>query len=135
MLLRPRPLAALAAVLCLAGCGPPKPVTPGHYTLKPTASCLTKSGLRVAKSMRDIIASTAPAGALSSSRDGKSFVIAFGNTEEDAIILVKGYERVAPTRQARRRLHSLLDREGNALIYWHTEPTDAQSKAVRSCLS
>jgi len=125
----------LAAVLRLAGCGPPKARTPGHYTLKPTAACLRKAGLHVAVNSPslDFVSGSAPAGALSSARDGKGFVIAFGNTEEDAIILVKGYRRVAKPR-ARRRLHSLLDREGNAVIYWRTEPTAAQSEVVRSCL-
>jgi hypothetical protein len=136
VLVRPRPLLALAAVLCLAGCGPPKARTPGHYTLKPTASCLRKSGLHVAvnPASLDFISGTAPAGALRSSRDGKVFVIAFGNSQQDANILVAGYRRSAPNKLERRRLRSLLDLEGNAVIYWHTEPTASQADAVRSCL-
>ena len=136
MLLRPRPLAALVAVLCLAGCGPPKATTPGHYTLKPTAACLRKAGLHVAVNppSLDFVTSSAPAGALSSSRDGKLFTIAFGNTQDDAKLLVEGYRRAAPNRLARRRLGSLLDQEGNALVYWGTEPDAAQATDVRGCL-
>ena len=135
MLARSRLPPALVVLFCLAGCGPPQAVKPGHYTLKATAACLKTINLKVAQGPNavDFISATAPAGALRSSRDGKGFVIAFGNTEEDAIILVKGYRRVAKPR-ARRRLHSLLDREGNAVIYWRTEPTAAQSEVVRSCL-
>ena len=130
MLLRPRPLAALAAVLCLAGCGPPKARIAGHYTLKPTAACLRKAGLHVA-----INPPSAPEGALSSARDRKIFTIAFGNTQDDANILVAGYRRSATSKLARRRLRSLLDLEGNAVIYWHTEPTAGQAEGVRGCLS
>ena len=136
MLLRPRPLAALAAVLCLAGCGPPKAVTPGHYTLKPTAACLRKAGLHVAVNppSLDFVTSSAPAGALASARDGKVFTIAFGNTQDDANILVAGYRRSAGNKLEKRRLHSLLDLEGNAVVYWHTEPTASEAEGVRGCL-
>ena len=137
MLVRPRLLLALAAVLCLAACGPPKARTPGHYSLKPTAACLKKSGLHVAVNPDnlDFISSTAPAGALISSRDGKTFTIAFGNSQKDSKILVEGYRRSASNRLERRRLRSLLDLEGNAVIYWHTEPTAPQADVVRGCLA
>jgi hypothetical protein len=136
VLVRPRLPLTLVALLCLAGCGPPKASTPGHYTLGPTADCLEKSGLEVAKNPPDLdfVTGTAPAGALRSVRSGKRFFIAFGNTEADATIIVKGYQRAAPNKRARRRLRSLLDREGNAVIYWTTEPNAEQSTAVRSCL-
>jgi hypothetical protein len=134
---RPRSLPALAAVVCLAGCGPPKAVTPGHYSLKPTAGCLRKAGLHVAVNSPalDFVSSSAPAGALSSVKDRKKLVIAFGNTQDDASILVAGYRRSASNKLERRRLHSLLDLEGNAVIYWHTEPTAPEADAIRGCLS
>jgi hypothetical protein len=137
VLLRPRPLAALAAVLCLAGCGPPKARIAGHYSVKPTASCLRKAGLQVAVNSPglDFVTTSAPAGALSSARDGKVFTIAFGNTQDDANILVAGYRRSATSKLERRRLRSLLDLEGNAVVYWHTEPTASEADAVRGCLS
>jgi hypothetical protein len=136
VLVRPRLPLALVALLCLAGCGPPKAATPGHYTLGQTADCLRKSGLEVAENPPDLdfVTGTAPAGALRSARDGKRFLIAFGNTEADATIIVKGYQRAAEDKRTRRRLRSLLDREGNAVIYWNTEPNAGQSTAVRSCL-
>jgi hypothetical protein len=137
VLLRPRPLAALVAVLCLAGCGPPKARTPGHYTLKPTAACLKKAGLHVAVDppSLDFVTSSAPAGALGSSRDGKVFTIGFGNSQADANILVAGYRRSAGNKLEQRRLRSLLDLEGNAVIYWHTEPTASEAEGVRGCLT
>jgi hypothetical protein len=133
---RPRPLLALVAVVCLAGCGPPKARIVGHYTLKPTADCLRKAGLHVAVNAPglDFVTSSAPAGALSSARDGKVFTIAFGNTQDDANILVAGYRRSASNKLERRRLRSLLDLEGNAVVYWHTEPTATEADAVRACL-
>jgi hypothetical protein len=131
------PLPALAAVVCLAACGPPKARTPGHYTLKPTADCLRKAGLHVAVNSPslDFVSSSAPAGALSSVKDRKPFTIAFGNTRDDATILVAGYRRSASSSLERRRLRSLLDLEGNAVVYWHTEPTASEANAVRGCLS
>jgi hypothetical protein len=68
-------------------------------------------------------------------RAGKGFKIAFGNTQKDANILVAGYRRSASSNLARRRLRSLLDLEGNAVIYWQTEPTAPEADAVRGCLS
>ena len=137
MLLRPRPLAALAAVLCLAGCGPPKARVAGHYSLKATAACLRKAELHVAVNppSLDFVTSSAPAGALASERDGKVFTIAFGNSQDDANILVAGYRRSAGNKLEKRRLRSLLDLEGNAVIYWHTEPTAAEAADVRGCLT
>ena len=137
MLVRLRPLLTLAAVVCFAACGPPKARTVGHYTLKATASCLKKSGLHVAVNPPniDFVSGTATQGALISSRDKKAFTIAFGNSQEDSKILVEGYKRSASNRLERRRLRSLLDLEGNAVVYWHTEPTASQADAVRGCLS
>lgn len=127
---------ALAAVLLVAGCGPPKAAKPGFFDLGSTASCLRDEGLEVRKNPRDLdfVSATAPAGALRSALGGTAFVIGFGDSVEDAELLVKGYQRSASTRQARKRLRSLLDREGNAVIYWHKEPTGAQSTTVISCL-
>ena len=104
--------------------------------MKPTAACLRKSGLHVAVNSPslDFVSGSAPAGALSSVRDRKAFIIAFGNTQDDANILVAGYRRSASNKLERRRLKSLLDLEGNAVIYWQTEPTVSQATAVRSCL-
>jgi hypothetical protein len=129
-------LLAPVALLCLAGCGPPKAQTPGHYALKPTAGCLRKSGLKVVLSAPpdDLVAQSAPAGALRSSLHRKRFLVLFGNTQSDSKLEVEGYRRAAPTPRARRRLGSLLDLEGNALIYWGTEPTAGQADAVRGCL-
>jgi hypothetical protein len=137
VLVRLRLLLALAAAVCLAACGPPKARTPGHYTLKVTAACLKKSGLKVAVNPAniDFVSGSAPEGALISSRDKKTFTIAFGNSREDSKILVEGYKRSASNKLERRRLRSLLDLEGNAVIYWHTEPTAPQADAVRACLS
>jgi hypothetical protein len=129
-------LLAPVALLCLAGCGPPKAQTPGHYSLKGTADCLRKSGLKVVPNAPadDLVAQSAPAGALRSSLHGKGFLVLFGNTQNDSKLEQEGYRRAAPTPRARRRLHSLLDLEGNALIYWATEPTASQADAVRGCL-
>ena len=127
---------AVAAALLVAGCGPPKAATPGFYDLGSTARCLRDQGLEVRENPPglDLVSSTAPAGALTSSQSGARFTIAFGDSVSDAELLVKGYERTATTPHQLKRLHSLLDREGNAVIYWQKEPTAAQSGAVRSCL-
>ena len=127
---------ALAAALLVAGCGPPKAAKPGFYDLGSTAKCLRDEGLEVRENPRDLdfVTATAPAGALSSAQSGTRFTIAFGDSVDDALLLVRGYERSASTRFERKRLHSLLDREGNAVVYWRKEPTGAQSASVLSCL-
>jgi hypothetical protein len=129
-------LLALAAALCVAGCGPPKARQPGIYTLRATQKCLTDAGLHVVANPPDIdfVSGSAPNGALRSSRDGKGFTIAFGNTREDSDLLERGYLRSATTAHARKRLRSLLDLEGTAVVYWDTEPTAAEKDFVRACL-
>jgi hypothetical protein len=130
------PLLALAAALCFAGCGPPKARTPGIYTLAATKTCLTKAGLQVAANPPDLdfVTATAPNGALRSSRDRKPFTVAFGNTRDDSDLLVRGYRRSAKKPIERKRLNSLLDLEGNAVVFWQTEPTGAEKDFVRGCL-
>ncbi len=135
MLARGTLLLALAAALGLAGCGPPKGATPGVFTLAATKKCLTKSGLRVAANPPDLdfVTKSAPNGALRTEKDGKTFTIAFGNTRDDSALLVEGYERAATTH-GRKRLNSLLDLEGNAVVFWLTEPTAPEKDFVRACL-
>ena len=136
MLARGTLLLALAAALGLAGCGPPKGRTPGVFTLAATKKCLTKAGLRVAANPPDLdfVTQSAPNGALRSSKDAKTFTIAFGNTRDDADLLEHGYLRSARTPFQRKRLHSLLDLEGNSIVYWQAEPTAAEKDFVRGCL-
>jgi hypothetical protein len=129
-------LLALVGALALAGCGPPKAHKAGVYTLSATKKCLEQAGSRVATGAApgDFVSDSAPNGALRSSRDAKGFTIAFGNTREDSDLLVRGYRRAASTPLERKRLGSLLDLEGNAVVYWQTEPTAAEKDFVRGCL-
>jgi hypothetical protein len=128
--------AALAVALCVAGCGPPRAAKPGFFDLGSTARCLDDAGLTVRKNPDDLdfVSRTAPDGALISEQSGTVFTIAFGESQEDALLLVNGYKRSARSAHERKRLDSLLDREGNAVVYWHKEPTPAQASSVRSCL-
>jgi hypothetical protein len=129
-------LLALAVALAVAGCGPPKARTPGVYTLRATKKCLTKAGLKVVANSPDLdfVTASAPNGALRSTYDEKRFTIAFGNTRDDSALLVQGYRRSAKGPQGRKRLRSLLDLEGNAVVFWLTEPTAAEKNFVRACL-
>jgi hypothetical protein len=129
-------LLALSAAVALTGCGPPKGRTPGIYTLSATKRCLTKAGLRVAANPPDLdfVTASAPNGALRSTKNAKTFKIAFGNTRDDSDLLVKGYQRSAKGPLGRKRLNSLLDLEGNAVVFWLTEPTAPEKDFVRACL-
>ena len=136
MLARRTLLLALVAALALAGCGPPKARTPGIYSLRATTKCLTKAGLKVVANPPDLdfVTATAPNGAIRSTYDQKRFTIAFGNTRDDSVLLQKGYKRSQTTAHGRKRLNSLLDLEGNAVVLWQTEPTAPEKDFVRACL-
>jgi hypothetical protein len=125
-------VALLAALLVAAGCGTPPPPKKDVYSLGPTRKCLVRAGVHVTTRVKDFVASTAPAGALQGVVRRKPFTISFGDTKEQARRMAAAYRRLTNNK---KRLRSLLDPEGNAVILWTTEPLPRDADLVRACLS
>lgn len=136
MYLRRLPL--LGLVVLLVACGPGSGPPDDFYEVDPTSDCLKDSGFRISTAPKDIgfITLTAPAGGFRAylPGDNNSLTIAFGNTKEEAQQMVKAFEAQARTRHQRRRLRSLMEGQGNAVLVWISEPELKDAELVRSCL-
>ena len=138
MLLRRTSPLALGLVALLAACGPTQGPPDDFYEVEPTRECLQDEGFRITTDPDEVglITLAAPAGGFLAVYPGGAnrLTIAFGNTKEEAQQLVEAFEAQAQTRQERRRLRSLLEGQGNAVLVWISEPTDADRELVRGCL-
>jgi hypothetical protein len=137
LLRRTLPL-ALGLVALLAACGPTQGPPDDFYEVEPTRKCLADAGFRVTTDPDEIgfITLTAPAGGFRAYHPGgdNSLTIAFGNTKEEAQQIVRAFQAQARTRQERRRLRTLLEGQGNAVLVWISEPSDEDREVVRGCL-
>jgi hypothetical protein len=115
---------ALAAV----GCGGKK-----TYSLESTRACLVEDGLKpVAPRRRDVVAQSAPGGALRVVFDRHNEVtISFGADEPEAQRLVLGYQRFAGKNIG---LADVLRPQRNAVLLWEAHPDDQDAARVGSCL-
>jgi hypothetical protein len=138
VLLRRKRLLALGLVAFLAACGPTQGPPDDFYEVEPTRDCLEDGGFRISTDPDEIgfITETAPAGGFRAYLPGgkNSLTIAFGNTREEAQQMVRAFQAAARTRQERRRLRTLLEGQGNTVLVWISEPTDADREVVRGCL-
>jgi hypothetical protein len=131
-------LLALGLVGLLAACGPAQGPPDDFYEVGSTRDCLKDAGFRITTSQKEVgfITWTAPAGGFRAyvPRGRKSLTIAFGNTKEEAQQMVRAFQAQARTSRERRRLRSLLEGQGNAVLVWITEPTLEEQELVRGCL-
>ncbi len=138
MLFRPRLLLTLGLVALLAACGPTQGPPDDFYEVEPTRDCLKEAGFRISEDPADVglITFAAPAGGfLAVYPGGKNrLTIAFGNTREEAQQIVRAFQAQATTAQQKRRLRTLLEGQGNAVLVWINEPTEADRELVRGCL-
>jgi hypothetical protein len=129
---------ALGLVALLAACGPTTGPPDDFYEVDPTRDCLEDAGFRITTDPEEIgfITLTAPAGGFRAYLPGgkNSLTIAFGNTKEEAQQMVKAFQAQARTRQQRRRLRSLMEGQGNAVLVWINEPALTDAELVRGCL-
>jgi hypothetical protein len=129
---------ALGLVALLASCGPTQGPPDDFYELDPTRACLEDAGFRITTDPDEIglITLTAPAGGfLAVYPGGKNrLTIAFGNTKEEAQQMVRAFQAQSTTQQERRRLRTLLEGQGNAVLVWISEPSDEDRELVRGCL-
>jgi hypothetical protein len=128
----------LVLVALLAACGPTQGPPDDFYEVEPTRDCLKDAGFRITTERDEIgfITETAPAGGFRAylPDEKNSLTIAFGNTNEEAQQMVRAFQAAARTEQERRRLRSLLEGQGNAVLVWISEPTLADQELVRGCL-
>jgi hypothetical protein len=124
--------------LVLAACGPTSGAPDDFYEVDPTRDCLKDAGFRISTAPADVgfITETAPAGGFRAYLPGdkNSLTIAFGNTKEEAQQMVRAFQAQAHTRHERRRLRSLLEGQGNAVLVWISEPRLQDAELVRGCL-
>jgi hypothetical protein len=129
---------ALGLVALLAACGPTQGPPDDFYELEPTRECLEDAGFRITTDPDEVglITLTAPAGGfLAVYPGGKNrLTIAFGNTKEEAQQMVRAFQAQAATPQQRRRLRTLLEGQGNAVLVWISEPSEEDRELVRGCL-
>jgi hypothetical protein len=125
-------------VLVLVACGPPE-VKDDFYSAEDTRECLEDEGFRVTTSDEEVgvITAAATGGGFRAyiPGGGNSLTIAFGNTKEEAQQMVKAFENATRTRHERRRLGSLLEGQGNAVLVWITEAPESDKERVRDCLT
>jgi hypothetical protein len=138
LLRRTLPL-ALGLVALIAACGPTQGPPDDFYEVDATRECLKDAGFRITTDPEEIglITLTAPAGGFRAYLPGggkNSLTIAFGNTKEEAQQIVRAFQAQAQTPHQRRRLRTLLEGQGNAVLVWISEPTDEDRELVRGCL-
>jgi hypothetical protein len=129
---------ALGLVVLLAACGPTQGPPDDFYEVEPTRDCLEDGGFRITTNSREVglITETASGGGFRAYHAGNknSLTIAFGNTKEEAQQIVRAFQAQSRTEQQRRRLRTLLEGQGNAVLVWISEPTEDERELVRSCL-
>ena len=129
---------ALGLVALLAACGPTQGPPDDFYEVQPTRDCLKEAGFRITTNSREVglITETASGGGFRAYHPGEknSLTIAFGSTKEEAQQIVRAFQAQARTEQQRRRLRTLLEGQGNAVLVWISEPTEADREVVRGCL-
>ena len=131
-------LLALGLVAFLVACGPAEGPPDDFYEVEPTRDCLKDAGFRISEDPDDVglITLAAPGGGfLAVYPGGKNrLTIAFGTTREEAQGIVRAFQAQATTTQQRRRLRTLLEGQGNAVLVWISEPSEADRELVRGCL-
>jgi hypothetical protein len=132
-----RTLPLLAATLALAACGPPARPRDDVYSFEDTKACLEDAGARISTKPELLgpLTEAAPGGGMYVFlEDGTTLTIAFGNTKAEAQRIADGFRQVPRTSRERKRLKSLLQPEGNAVLLWIVEPKPAEVELVRNCL-
>jgi hypothetical protein len=127
-----------AAAVLLTACGPTQGPPDDFYEVEPTRDCLKDAGFRITTSLKEVgfITWTAPGGGFRAyiPSGQNSLTIGFGNTKEEAQRMVQAFQAQARTRHQRRRLRTLLEGQGNAVLVWISEPTEENREQVRGCL-
>lgn len=126
--------AGLAAVaLVAAGCGQKPGERPDHFDLAPTRACLQQQeGVRVTTQGLDFVASTALGGGMRVTLADNFVVMAFGETDEEAVRIEQAYRRFAGKRIP---IDDVLKRDQNVVMVWNAPPSAEDEGRVSGCLS
>jgi hypothetical protein len=123
-----KPLALLAVLLVLAsGCGR----SDGHlYSLEKTEACLRKDGVRLGGPL-DFVATTATGGAVQAHLPTNFVTLVFGDTVDKADNINQAYHRF---RAQNVGIEDVLRQERNAVMLWHSHPSNANLERIQACL-
>ena len=113
--------------LVLTGCGG-KP----SYSLEDTRACLESQGVQIGGPL-DFVATTATGGAFRASVGDNSVKIVFGESEDDAKQIERGYDHFA-FENVKSGLPDVLRRYYNTVTLWHEHPQDSDLALITGCL-
>ena len=121
-------VALLAAIVVLAAaCG-------GNggslYSLDKTKACLQKDGVRLGGPL-DFVATTATGGAVQAHFATNFVTLVFGDTVDKADNINQAYHRF---RSQNVGIEDVLRQERNAVMLWHSHPSDADLARITACL-
>ena len=123
-----KPLCLLTLLVVLAcGCGG----SSGHlYSLEKTKACLAKDGVRLGGPL-DFVATTATGGATQAHFDSNFVTLVFGDTVAKADNINQAYHRF---RSKNVGIEDVLRQDQNAVMLWHSHPSDPDLARVTACL-
>jgi hypothetical protein len=111
----------------LAGCGAS---SPHLYSLGKTRTCLESKPVRLGGQL-DFVASTSTGGAVKVHTSDNFVTLVFGRTVADADNVAAAYRRFAAKNVG---VNDVLDQESNAILLWHTHPSQPDHDLVTGCL-
>jgi hypothetical protein len=127
-----RRIAVIAAVLAAtAACGGSG--HSGNYAKEATSACLTGKGVSVVSvaPSTDFVADSATGGAFRARLPHNRVTVSFGLTLDDADNINQAYRRF---HAANVGIDDILRQQGNAVMLWHTHPSNADIATVTGCL-
>jgi hypothetical protein len=114
---------ALTAVACGGG-------SPSTYAAAPSEKCLVGKGLTIDHNV-DFVASTALAGSFRVRLPGNEVTVALGRTVDEGNNIDQAYRRF---RSLNVGIDDVLRQQQNAVLLWHTHPSDADLAKITGCL-
>ena len=108
----------------------------GHaslYTRDASSACLTGKGLRVGPvtNSSDFVADSATGGAFRVTLPHNRVTVSFGATLDDAGNIDQAYRRFHASNVG---INDVLRRQANAIMLWHSHPSDVDIATVTGCL-
>jgi hypothetical protein len=125
-------IAAIAAVtVATAACGGSG--QSDVYAKEASSACLTGKGVPVASvaNSTDFVADSATGGAFRATLPHNRVTVSFGLTVDDADNIDQAYRRF---HAANVGIDDVLRQQGNAVMLWHSHPSDGDIATITGCL-